>query len=315
MRRIAIQAGLVLGSLLVLAAPAQATYHLNKVNEVMLSSHSGDASVQFVEFLDKGGGEELFTPFFAPYKLVIYDTAGNKLSEQTLNPNGLRAAAAVGREYLVSTTAADAAFHVTGDERLTVSLPAGGGQACFEGSPPPPAVSCLTWGTITKKVPINGFGSGSVNGPVPPAGESDQRQADGSIVAACPTAKAPNSATPCPATPPGPFAGVRFAKRRVKVDKHGNALVRLRCPSGTNGSCVGTLTLTLPGRGPGLVLGKAKFEIHASSTKTVKVSLSTKALRAIALHGSLTAVATATGHGTHTVSKTTTAELTLSRSP
>jgi hypothetical protein len=162
-------------------------------------------------------------------------------------------------------------------------------------------------------VPINGFGTGSANGPVPPAGESDQRQADGSIVAACPTPKAPNISTACPGTAPGPFAGVSLAAHRVKVDRHGHALVRLRCPTGTNGSCVGTLTLT--GTGSGLVLGKAKFEIHASSTKTVKVSLSTKALRALARHGSLTAVATATAHGTATVSKTTTAELTLSRSP
>jgi len=64
-------------SLMLLAAPAQATYHLNMVNEVMLVSNSGDASVQFVEFLDNGGSEEQFTPAFAPYKLVVYAAAGN----------------------------------------------------------------------------------------------------------------------------------------------------------------------------------------------------------------------------------------------
>jgi hypothetical protein len=159
----------------------------------MLASSSADTNVQFVEFLDQGGTEEQFTPVFAPYNLVIYDAAGNVLAEQTLNPNGLRAAAATGREYLVSTSAADAAFHVTGDERLTVALPRGAGQACFEGRPTPPAVSCLTWGKITKPVPINMFGTGSANGPVPPNGESDQRQPDNSIVVACPTPKAPNT--------------------------------------------------------------------------------------------------------------------------
>src|SRR5437763_7247256 len=124
-QRIVVLVGICLGSLTVLAAPAQATYHPNVVNEVLLASSAGDASVQFVEFVDHGGTEEAFTPAFAPYKLVIYDAAGNKLAEQTLDPNKLRAAAAVGREYLVSTAAADAAFHVTGDEPLAVMLPQG----------------------------------------------------------------------------------------------------------------------------------------------------------------------------------------------
>src|SRR5881275_677560 len=90
-----------------LAAPAFATFHLNMVNEVMLASSSGDSSVQFVEFLDHGGSEEAFTPVFAPYKLVIYDVAANKLGEQTLDPTGLRGAAGSDREYLVSTPGAD----------------------------------------------------------------------------------------------------------------------------------------------------------------------------------------------------------------
>src|SRR5437764_13919821 len=128
------------------AAPAFATFHLNMVNEVMLASSSGDSSVQFVELLDHGGSEEVFPPTFAPFKLTVYDAAGNKLGEQTLDPNGLRAAAMADKEYLVSTSAADSAFGVTGDEKLTVSLPAAAGQACFEGSPG--TVSCMTWGTI-----------------------------------------------------------------------------------------------------------------------------------------------------------------------
>jgi hypothetical protein len=151
------------------AAPAHATFHLNVVNEVMLASASASASEQFVELLDRGGTEERFTPVFAPYKLLVDDAAGNELGEQTLNPSGLRAAAAAGTKYLVSTAAVDAAFGVTGDERLTVSLPLTAGQACFAGSESPPqAVSCMTYGTITKPVATNSFATGSVNGPVPP---------------------------------------------------------------------------------------------------------------------------------------------------
>src|SRR5260370_19305380 len=213
-----------------LAGPAQGTYHLNQVNEVMLASGSGDSSVQYVEFIDRGGSEEQFTPAFATYRRVIYDAGGTKLVEQMLEPNKLRPEAAVGREYLVSPPGTDSAFHVTGDERLTRTLPPGAGQACFEGNTPPPtAVSCLTWGVITKPVGINMFGTGSANGPVPPNGESDQRQGNGPILAACPTPKAPNTSKTCGTTKPS-FAGVSFTPRTANVDRRGRTLLRLRCP-------------------------------------------------------------------------------------
>src|SRR3954452_24459734 len=154
MRRFTILVVAAVGAFRLLAGPARATYHLEMVNEVMLSSASGDSGVRFVELLDHGGAEEQFPPIFGPFKLAVYDGAGNKLDEQTLNPSGLRAAAMADSEYLISTAGADAALGVTGDEQLTVALPAAAGQACFQGSPNPPAVSCLTWGTITKRVAI-----------------------------------------------------------------------------------------------------------------------------------------------------------------
>src|SRR5436309_3138254 len=83
------------------AAPAFAPFHLEMVTEGMLASGTGDSSVQFVELLDNGGTEEQFTPVFGPYHLIIYDAAGNKLGDHTLNPNGLRAASAADREYLI----------------------------------------------------------------------------------------------------------------------------------------------------------------------------------------------------------------------
>ena len=281
-------ASLAMGGLGVLAAPASATFHLEKVNEVMLASSGGDSGVQFVELLDRGGGEEQFTPVFAPYKLVVYDGAGNKLAEQTLNPNGLRGATA-GREYLISTPAADAAFGVTGDERLGPSLPLGAGQACFEANTPSPtAFSCLTWGSVTRPVPTNSQGSGSANGPAPPNGESDQRQADDSIVAASPTPKAPNTSK----APGGPsmtvrpaFAGIGFSARTARVDRSGRALVRLRCPAGTNGSCRGRLTLTAT-RGR-VTFGRASFNIASSKTAGVNVKLSRGALRRLSRVGRL----------------------------
>jgi hypothetical protein len=174
------------------------------VNEVMLASASGDASTQFVEFLDNGGSEEQFTPVFAPYKLIVYDASGNELGEQTLDPTGLRKAAAADTEYLVSTAASDAAFAVTGDARLTVPLPLTAGQVCFAGSEPGPhPVSCMTYGAIVKPVATNSTGTGTVHGPVPPNGESDQRQANGSVIAAAPTPRARNRS----GSAPTPVAG------------------------------------------------------------------------------------------------------------
>ena len=304
----AIVAG-ALASLLLLAAPALATYHLNMVNEVMLASSSGDSSVQFVEFIDHGGSEEQFTPAIAPYKLVIYDAAGNKLGEQTLDPNGLRAAAAANREYLVSTPGVDSAFHVTGDERLTVTLPLAAGQACFEGNTSPPtAVSCLTWGTITKPVPINMFGTGSANGPMPPNGESDQREAGNSIVAACPTPKASNTSTPCAGTRPA-FVGIGFATRTVTVDRHGRTRVRLRCPTGTDGSCQGQLALG-PAKGSKR-FGSARYKISPGESATVPLRLASAALRVLRRHGKLHAVATAVAHDAAGSATTTTSRLKL----
>jgi hypothetical protein len=170
-------------------------------------------------------------------------------------------------------------------------------------------VSCLTWGKITNPVPINMFGTGSANGPVPPNGESDQRQADSSIVAACPTPKAPNTSKPCATAPPAPFAGVSFSAHTVTVDRHGRALVRLRCPAGTNGSCQGTLTLTAA-RGTER-FGRARFKIMSSKNMAVRVKLLSVALRALHRRGKLHALATAVAHDAHGTSRTARSNVTL----
>jgi len=282
----------------VLAAPAQATFHLNMVNEVMLASTSASASEQFVEFLDQGGTEEQFVPAFAPFRLIVYDAAGNELGQQTLNPSGLRAAAAAGKEYLVSTPAVDAGFGVTGDERLTVSLPLTGGQVCFAGSEPPPQpVSCITYGTITKPVATNSFGTGSVHGPVPPNGESDQRQPDGTVIAAAPTPRAPNrSAT---TTPPPPKKVGKPIESQLSVTGVAQRKAKLRFTvlAGSNAPALATIRLSLPrglsfnlktlARGVGLKGPRAK-PLHFSlrlSKGTLTVKLKAAARRVSATFG------------------------------
>ncbi|HEY3021214.1 MAG TPA: hypothetical protein VGJ32_13540 [Solirubrobacteraceae bacterium] len=216
--------------------------------------------------------------------------------------------------YLASTPAADAAFSVTGDERLDVALPAGAGQACFEANPSPPAFSCLTWGTITKPVPTNPNGTGSANGPTPPNGQSDQRQADDSIVAAEPTAKAPNrsapAAAPGGATTTAPaFAGASVAGSTAKVDRRGRALVRVRCPAATTGSCRGRLTLSST-RGSQR-FGAAGFQVAAGKGVGVRVKLTRAALRRLRRHGRLPARARLTARDAAGATQTTVAKVTL----
>ena len=293
----------------VMAAPAAATFHLNKVNEVMLASGSGDASVQFVEFLDRGGSAEVFPPTMGPYKLVVYDAAANKLGEHVLSGPALSSARAAGRPYLLSTAAADAAFGVIGDERLYMTLPQGAGQACFVATAQSEAYSCLTWGRLTKAVPTNqSFGTGSANGAAPPPGLSAQRQPDDTIQSAPPTPKAANRAgtgiTP-PPTPP--FAGVGVAARRVKVDRTGRARMRLRCPAGTNGSCEGRLTLKRRGK----AIGRASFTLSPGRAGIVKAKLSRAARRKLAREGLLRARARVAARDAIGQNKTTSRRVTL----
>jgi hypothetical protein len=289
MRRLGILVLGLLAGLCLAAEPAFATFHLEMVNEVMLASSSGDSSVQFVELLDHGGTEEAFPPVFAPFKLTVYDAAGAKLGEQTLDPAKLRAAAAADREYLLSTPAADTAFGVTADEKLTVTLPQAAGQACFEGNPG--AVSCMTWGTISKPVTMSSNGTGAVHGPVPANGQSDQRLSDNSVVVAPPTPKARNKAAAGGGGGGGgsAFAGVGFPSATARVDAKGRARVAVSCPAGSGG-CSGTLTLSSAKK----TIGSARFTLAAGTSKKVVVKLSAAARKRLAKRGSLKARAVAT---------------------
>jgi hypothetical protein len=258
--------------ILIPAASAQATFHLEKVNEVMLASSSGDTAAQFVELLDTGGTEEQFTPVFAPYQLKVYDAAGKLLGQQTLDPNGLRAAAQTGSEYLISTAAADNAFGVTGNERLTVSLPADAGQICFAGSPG--EVSCMSYGTISKPVQTNsqGTGTGTVHGPVPGAGLSDQRQPDNTVKAATPTPKAKNRSDVGgqPGSPQqAPFSGVLLVTRTARVNRQKRFSIAVRCPASAQGQCRGTAVLSVGGQ----EWCTRHFSASSGQTKTLPMDL------------------------------------------
>jgi hypothetical protein len=290
------------------------------VNEVMLASGSGSSGVQFVELLDHGGTEEQFTPVFAPYKLVVYDGAGNQLGEHMLDPTGLRNAAGMDHEYLISTAAADAAFGVTGDEHLDVALPVNAGQVCFQANPSPPAFSCMDYGSVSKPVPTNSQGTGTVRGPVPTNGESDQRQADNSVQSAPPTPKARNRAatgsspgggsTPGSSgtgSTPGPsgtraFGGVSVRSHRARLGRKSEVGVPVSCPAST-GRCVGTLDLKSHGGRP-RALGHASFTLAPGANIVIRVKLSQGTVRKLRRLGHLVVDATISAHDATGQSKT-----------
>jgi hypothetical protein len=197
-------------------APAQASFHLQTANEVMLASASGDTNVRFVELYD--ATSEPFPSPFGPYGLAIYDGAAHKLTSQPLSGSGMASAAAANRPYLISTAAADTALSVTGDEPLTVALPKPVGQACYTAGGAP--YSCITWGCV--KTFVSTSGTGSFHGATPPNGQSAQRQGSGSVQIAAPTPKATNQSGTSPRIcPPGPpqFGGVVIPKQTATVNQ------------------------------------------------------------------------------------------------
>ena len=321
MRRFGISVALVLAGLVLLPAGAQATFHEQMVNEVMLASASGDSNVRFVELYDAGGAEESFPATFAPYGLTIYDAGGHSLGSQALSASGMRSAALANTQYLVSTAAADAAFGVTGDEPLTVSLPKTAGQACYTARGGIP-YSCITWGCITSFVSTSG--TGSFHGAVPPNGKSAQRQPGDSVQIANPTPKATNVAGTSPTICPGggggsAFAGVKIPKQTVTV-KNGKVPVSVSCPAKAKTSCVGKLVLktakavtTSSGKKKVVTLGKASFSIAAGKTKVVKVKLSKGGKNLLSAHKTVKSIATATAHDATGKSKTTSGKVKVKR--
>jgi hypothetical protein len=320
-RRLAISLALAVAAAIALpVAAAQATFHLQMANEVMLASATGDTNVRFVELYDAGGSEEVFPSTFGPFGLAIYNAAGHKLVSQGLSASGMRNAALANRPFLISTAAADLAFKVMGDETLTVSLPKSAGQACYTAMGGTP-YSCITWGCITSFVSTSG--TGSFHGAVPANGMSAQRQGDNTVQIATPTPKATNHAgtkvAPCPTTA-SPFAGVRIPTQTVTVKK-GKAPVLVKCPAKAKGRCKGTLVLktahkvrTSSGKKKIVTLGSASFSIAAGKRAKVPVPLSMLGKNLVANHKSVSAVATATAHDGTGKAKKTSGDVTLKRS-
>jgi hypothetical protein len=155
------------------AAPAAADYHLEQINEVMLST-GGNGGAQFVELLESV--DENFPLVLAPYRVVVYDAGNTRLGAHEVS-QPLLAGRDNTQPLLIATAAAQAALGVVADETLTVALPSTG-KVCFTQGTGENPLSCLSW-----QCHLDGQSLQRVN------------IASSTFVLAAPTAKAANAST------------------------------------------------------------------------------------------------------------------------
>jgi hypothetical protein len=168
-------------ALLALAAPASASEHVMRVNEVGLSVEGG----AFVELLDVNG-----EPFPSlSYKLAVYGPGGAMVGETPIDKSAI-----VGKRTPVLVSSQPTVGGQSRDIALTVALPADG-QACFESNIQ--KIHCLAWGNVPTK--LSGYGAPTDSGPAPPAGQSLARCPSAALVGA----PSPRALNPCVSpTPP-----------------------------------------------------------------------------------------------------------------
>jgi hypothetical protein len=173
MRRVALS----LAALFALAAPAQASEHQQRINEVGLDV----GSAQFLELLDSAP-EPFPNP---PYKIGVYGPDGASVGDVPIDK-----AAIAGRTTPVLVASQPAVNGQARDLPLTVTLPTDG-QACFENKLE--KLACVAWGNVTTKLSGTVAATESTSSP-PATGKSFSRCPRGPVIAAA----TPKAANACP---------------------------------------------------------------------------------------------------------------------
>jgi Fibronectin type III domain len=115
-----------------------------------------------------------------------------------------------------------------------------------------------------------------------------------------------------------------IVKSKTAKEKNGRVKIKVLCPTGTPGSCVGKLTLksaskvSVNGHRKTLTIGRSPFNIAPStSSRTVSVTVLATALDYLHRHGKLTATAIATSHDSFGTTKSNrrTVKLTAKKQP
>ncbi|MEA2373606.1 MAG: hypothetical protein QOD53_69 [Thermoleophilaceae bacterium] len=115
-------------------------------------------------------------------------------------------------------------------------------------------------------------------------------------------------------TAPDPFTGVVVKAKKATVKK-GKAKIKVTCPAGTPGRCVGTLKLVSAKKleKKKRKLGRGSFSIAAGKSATVTIKISKRGRAYLKGHMSLAAKATAIAHDGAGTVKTTGGKVKLTR--
>jgi hypothetical protein len=167
---------LAISLLLLIAAPAQATFHLIKLREV----YAGANDDSYVELQMFAGGQN----FLSGHAMKLYNASGTLIHTSTFSstvPN-----AANQQTVLIGDTKVQQAFGVAPDlvdEGLAV--PAAGGAACWNAGGVP--ADCVAWGNFNGAGALGAATGTSAGKPVSPAGITMGKAIRRTIEPGCPT--------------------------------------------------------------------------------------------------------------------------------
>jgi hypothetical protein len=248
-----------------IAAPAYAPDHRMLANEIFPSATT---SQQFVELKDTA--QEPFPA--ASYTLSVHDGAGTMLGSQTFSPP---------YGFQNSTQPYTVARSGSRDGALTVTLPPGTGQVCFNRGSGYPGfsagpINCLGYGIVTNPV------AGADVGPSPPAGRSVQRgQTTGSVCTGTPTRDAENA---CGAGGGGGGGGsdTTDPRQRVRVKRRQDVdRVRLFVRSNEDATLTVRAGVSVPGASRILRFRTVRRKLKANVRRRIRLRLRRSRKRAV----------------------------------
>jgi hypothetical protein len=161
---------------LLLAAPAQATFHLIKVREV----YPGSSNDSYVELQMFAAGQSLLSG----HALKLYDSSGTLVHSSTFSssvPNSANQ-----QTILVGDSGVEAAFGVKPDLiDSELSVPAAGGAVCWNAGGIP--ADCVAWGSFNGAAALQAATGTSAGSPASPAGITPGKAIRRTIEPGCPT--------------------------------------------------------------------------------------------------------------------------------
>jgi hypothetical protein len=167
---------LVAAFLLLIASPAQATFHLIKVREV----HPGTNDDGYVELQMYAAGQSLLSG----RSMTVYNASGSLVHSSTFSasvPN-----AANQQTVLIGGTRVQEAFGATPDlVDIGLAISAAGGAACWNAGGIP--ADCVAWGNFSGGGALQIVTGTNAGTPVSPAGISSGKAIRRTIEPGCPT--------------------------------------------------------------------------------------------------------------------------------